>query len=89
MEEEISILYTDICHAKKVMGDLNSSGIRKTYLNTTEFGLHIGINSKDVYKKFPGAFPSTMVKLVVKVDSQDDRDNAVQLLQNSFGVMDQ
>lgn len=87
MEEEIVFLYTNISDAKNAITSLKNNGISKAYLNTTEFGLHIGINRKEILRKFPGAFPSTIVKLVISTDAEN-RDNAITLLENSFGVMD-
>lgn len=87
MEEELVVLYTNIVDAKNVMSNLSSNGIRRAYLNTTEFGLHIGISPKYRVNKFPGALPSTIVKLVIKVDS-NDKDNALSVLEKSFGVID-
>jgi hypothetical protein len=87
MQEELVFLYTDISDAKTVMGSLKSNGIRRAYLNTTEFGLHVGISQKQAIKKFPGALLSTVVKLVVEVDPEN-KDNALSVLQGSFGVVD-
>lgn len=87
MEEELVVLYTNLAEAKNVMNNLKNNGISKAYLNTTEFGLHIGISSKEIMRKFPGSFPSTLVKLVVTIDPAS-RDNTLLLLENSFGVID-
>ncbi|HEX2927264.1 MAG TPA: hypothetical protein VHP38_13565 [Ruminiclostridium sp.] len=87
MQEEIVFLYTSIADAKNVLGSLKDNGIRKAYLNTTEFGLHIGISQKQVLKKFPGAVPSTVVKVVVEVEPED-KQNALSLLESSYGVVE-
>lgn len=87
MQEELVFLYTNIADAKDVMGSLKNNGVRRAYLNTTEFGLHIGISQKQVIKRFPGAFLSTVVKLVVEVDPEN-KDNALSVLQRSYGVAD-
>ncbi len=87
MQEELVFLYTNLSDAKNVLGSLKDNGIRKAYLTTTEFGLHIGISQKQLIKKFPGALPSTVVKVVVEVEP-DNKQNAVSVLQESFGVED-
>lgn len=87
MQEELVFLYTDIADAKSVLGSLKDNGIRKAYLNTTEFGLHIGISQKQILKKFPGALSSTVVRLVVEVEPED-KQNALLLLEKSYGVVD-
>ncbi len=87
MQEELVFLYTSLSDAKNVLCSLKDNGINKAYLTTTEFGLHMGISQKQIIKKFPGAFPSTVVKVVVEVEP-DNRQNAVSVLQESFGVED-
>jgi len=87
MDEKITALYTNLFDANNAMYDLKNNGITMAHLNTTEFGLHIGIDQKAIIKKFPGAIVSTVVKLEIKVDS-DNRDNALSVVEGSFGVID-
>ncbi|WP_242855684.1 hypothetical protein [Ruminiclostridium josui] len=80
MQEELVFLYTNLSDAKNALGSLKDKGIRKAYLTTTEFGLHIGISQKQLIKKFPGAFPSTVVKVVAEVEPHN-KENAVSILE--------
>ncbi|MHB8062077.1 MAG: hypothetical protein ACYDG2_05490 [Ruminiclostridium sp.] len=87
MDEKITALYTNLYDANSAMCDLKTNGITMAHLNTTEFGLHIGIDQKNILKKFPGAIISTIVKLEINVDP-DNRDNALSVVEGSFGVID-
>ena len=87
MEEKITALYTNLYDANNAMCNLKTNGITTAHLNTTEFGLHIGISQKQVLKKFPGAIVSTVVKLEINVDP-DNRNNALSVVEGSFGVID-
>lgn len=87
MQEELVFLYNNISDAKNILGSLKDKGIQRAYLTTTEFGLLAGIDQKQLIKKFPGAFLSTVVKLVVEVEP-DNKQNALSLLEGSFGVED-
>ncbi len=87
MSEKITALYTNIYDANSVMGTLKTNGIGKACLNTSECGLHYGINPRHKINKFPGAVPSTMVKLEVNVDT-GNRENAISVLEGSFGVIE-
>ena len=87
MDEKITALYTNLYDANNAMCDLKTNGITKAHLNTSEFGLHIGINQKPLVKKFPGPIMSTIVKLEFNVAS-DSRDNALSVVEGSFGVID-
>jgi hypothetical protein len=87
MDEKITALYTNLYDANNAMCDLKTNGITMAHLNTSEFGLHIGIDHKAIIKKFPGAIVSTIVKLEINVD-QDHRDSALSVVEGSFGVID-
>lgn len=87
MDEKITALYTNIHDANSAMKDLKTNGIKIASLNTTEFGLHIGLDRKQVLKKYPGAILSTVVKLEVEV-SPESKSNALSVLERSFGVLD-
>ncbi len=87
MEDKITALYTNLYDANNAMCNLKSNGITMAHLNTTEFGLHVGISQKQVLKKFPGAIVSTVVKLEINVDP-DSRNNALSVIEGSFGVID-
>ncbi|HEY5584179.1 MAG TPA: hypothetical protein VIK78_06775 [Ruminiclostridium sp.] len=87
MDENITALYTNLYDANNAMCDLKTNGIRMACINTSEFGLHIGINQKHTVRKFPGAIVSTIVKLEIKVGA-DNRDSALSVLEGSFCVID-
>lgn len=87
MNKKITALYTNLYDANSVIGTLKSSGISKACLNTSECGLNYGINPIHRINKFPGAVPSTMVKLEINVDS-GSRENALSVLEGSFGVIE-
>jgi hypothetical protein len=87
MNEKITALYTNIYDANSAMGALKTNGISKACLNTSECGLHFGINPRHRINKFPGAVPSTMVKLEINVDT-GSRENALSVLEGSFGVIE-
>lgn len=87
MDEKITALYTNLYDAKNAMGELKNNGINMAYLNTSEFGLHIGFNQISRVRKFPGPILSTVVKLEIKV-GPDSKDNALSVLEGSFGVID-
>ncbi len=87
MSEKITALYTNLYDANSAMGSLKTSGIRKACLNTSECGLHYGINPIHRISKFPGAVPSTMVKLEIDVVGTG-RENALSILEGSFGVIE-
>ncbi|MDF2985706.1 MAG: hypothetical protein K0R50_1216 [Eubacterium sp.] len=87
MNEKITALYTNLYDAKSAIGTLRTNGISKACLNTSECGLHFGINPRQRLNKFPGAVPSTMVKLEIDVD-QSNRTNALTVLEGSFGVIE-
>jgi len=87
MDEKITALYTNLYDANSAMCDLKTNGITMANLNTSEFGLHIGISQKNIVRKFPGAILSTIVKLEITVEP-DTRDNALSVIEGSFGVID-
>lgn len=87
MDEKITALYTNLYDANNAMCDLKTNGITMAQLNTSEFGLHIGISPKYIAKKFPGAILSTIVKLEIKVGT-DNRDSALSVVEGSFGVIE-
>lgn len=87
MEEELTILYTNIADAKEVMSKLKDSGVKKAYLNTSEIGLQISIDPNNIVRKFPGAFSSTIVKLTIVIDS-DKKDDALLLIEKNYGVVE-
>jgi hypothetical protein len=87
MDEKITALYTNLYDANNAMSNLKTNGIIKANLNTSEFGLNIGIDQKYIVKKFPGAIISTVVKLEINVDT-DNRDSALSVVEGSFGVID-
>ena len=87
MDQKITALYTNIYDANNAMNNLKTNGIKMANLNTTEFGLHIGIDKKQVLKKYPGAILSTVVKLEVEV-SPENKSNVLSVVERSFGVID-
>lgn len=87
MNERITVLYTNIYDANSVVNSLKTNGIKSARLNTTEFGLHIGIDRKQVLKKYPGAILSTVVKLEVEVNPES-RSDVLSVVESSFGVID-
>lgn len=87
MNKKITALYTNLYDANSVMGTLKTNGISKACLNTSECGLHLGKEPRQRAHKFPGAVPSTMVKLEIDVNP-DNRENALLVLERSFGVIE-
>lgn len=87
MNEKITALYTNLYDANSAIGTLKTNGVNRACLNTSECGLHFGINPRQRINKFPGAIPLTMVKLEIDVD-QDSRASALSVLEGSFGVIE-
>lgn len=87
MDDKITALYTNLYDANNAIGELKTNGINMAYLNTSEFGLHIGFSQIGRVRKFPGAIVSTIVKLEIKV-GPDNKDNALSVLEDSFGVIE-
>lgn|GEM_PF-2489155 len=87
MSEKITALYTNLYDASTAMNTLKANSIGKACLNTSECGLHSAIDPRHRVSKFPGAVPSTMVKLEVNVD-EANREGALSVLDGSFGVIE-
>jgi hypothetical protein len=87
MNKKITALYTNLYDAKSAIGALENNGINRACLNASECGLHFGINPRHRMSKFPGAVPSTLVKLEIDVDPHS-RENALSVLEGSFGVIE-
>ncbi len=87
MNNRITALYTNLYDASSVMGTLKTNGISKACLNTSECGLNFGKEPRQRAHKFPGAVPSTMVKLEIDV-GPDNREDALSVLEKSFGVIE-
>ncbi len=87
MNKQITALYTNLYDANNAMNCLRTNGITMAQLNISEFGLHIGINKRNIIKKFPGAILSTIVKLEINVDSANS-PSVISVIEGSFGVID-
>lgn len=87
MNQKITALYTNLYDASTAMQTIKANSIGKACLNTSECGLHSGIDPRHRVTKFPGAVPSTMVKLEIDVDSAN-KEGALSVLDRSFGVIE-
>ncbi len=87
MNQKITALYTNLYDANTAMGAIKTNSIGKACLNTSECGLHSGIDPRQRVIRFPGAVPSTMVKLEISVDPAN-RESALYVLNGSFGVIE-
>ncbi len=87
MNEKITALYTNLQDASNAVGCLKTKGISRASVNTSECGLDLNADVRRRSNKFPGAVPSTMVKLEVNVDLVN-KENALALLEESFGVIE-
>ncbi len=87
MNEKITALYTNLHDASIAIDSLKTNGITRACMNTSECGLNLNADARQKINKFPGAVPSTMVKLEVDIDLIN-RENALSVLEKNFGVIE-